>query len=120
MRILAEIEDCCRENLCQIADTSGSGERLARKLGARMRIYEKSACIVIDNDTEFTRRAVLKWVGPNVSHKNTSTFANHNRMPSSKASTAACAMSFFNEELFNTSERAHRQAALLARQPGAP
>ena len=36
-RILAVIDDCCRENLCLIADTSISGTRVARELDALVR-----------------------------------------------------------------------------------
>ena len=48
-RILAVIDDCCRENLCLVADTSLSGARVARELDALLRIYGKPACIVSDN-----------------------------------------------------------------------
>jgi putative transposase len=48
-RILAVNDDCCRENLCLIADTSISGARVARELEALMRIYGKPDCIVSDN-----------------------------------------------------------------------
>ncbi|GHE04210.1 DNA-binding protein [Defluviimonas sp. 20V17] len=44
-RILAVIDDCCRENLCLTADTSISGARVARELDAMVRIYGKPACI---------------------------------------------------------------------------
>lgn len=44
-----------------IADTSISGARVARELDALVRIYGKPACIVSDNGTEFTSKAVLKW-----------------------------------------------------------
>ena len=64
-RILAVNDDCCRENLCLAADTSISGERVARELDALVRIYGKPACIVSDNGTEFTSRAILKWAGHN-------------------------------------------------------
>lgn len=37
-RILAVNDDCCRENLCLAADTSISGERVARELDALVRI----------------------------------------------------------------------------------
>lgn len=47
-RILAAIDDCCRENLYLIADTSIAGTRVARELDARVRIYGKPACIVND------------------------------------------------------------------------
>ena len=64
-RILAVNDDCCRENLCLMADTSISGTRVARELDALVRIYGKPACIVSDNGTEFTSRAILKWANEN-------------------------------------------------------
>lgn len=64
-RILAVKDDCCREHLCLAADTSISGERVARELEALVRIYGKPACIVSDNGTEFTSRAILKWADRN-------------------------------------------------------
>jgi len=64
-RILAVIDDCCRENLCLMADTSISGARVARELDALVRVYGKPACIVGDNGTEFTSRAILKWADQN-------------------------------------------------------
>ena len=48
-RMLAVNDDCCRENLCLMADTSISGARLARELDALVRVYGKPACIVSDN-----------------------------------------------------------------------
>ncbi len=44
-RILAVNDDCCRENLCLMADTSISGARVARKLDALIRIYGKPAAL---------------------------------------------------------------------------
>ncbi len=64
-RILAVNDDCCRENLGLIADTSNSGARVARELDALVRIYGKPACIVSENGTEFTRKAILKWANDN-------------------------------------------------------
>jgi putative transposase len=64
-RILAVNDDCCRENLCLMADTSISGARVARELDALVRVYGKPACIVSDNGTEFTSRAILKWANEN-------------------------------------------------------
>jgi putative transposase len=64
-RILAVNDDCCRENLGLIADTSISGARVARELDALVRIYGKPACIVSDNGTEFTSKAILKWANEN-------------------------------------------------------
>ena len=48
-RILAVNDDCCRENLCLMADTSISGARVARELDALVRVYGKPASIVSDN-----------------------------------------------------------------------
>ena len=59
-RILAVNDDCTRENLGLIADTSLSGARVARELTAMIRIYGKPDCIVSDNGTEFTSTAILK------------------------------------------------------------
>ncbi|MBU3262222.1 IS3 family transposase [Roseovarius sp. PS-C2] len=64
-RILAVNDDCCRENLCLMADTSISGARVARELDALVRVYGKPASIVSDNGTEFTSRAILKWANDN-------------------------------------------------------
>ncbi len=64
-RILAVNDDCCRENLCLIADTSLSGERVARELDALVRLYGKPACLISDNGTELTSRAILKWASDN-------------------------------------------------------
>ena len=59
-RILAVNDDCTRENLGLIADTSLYGARVARELIAMIRIYGKPDCIVSDNGTEFTSAAILK------------------------------------------------------------
>ena len=48
-RILAVIDNCCRENLCVTAGTSISGARVARELDALVWNYGKPACIVSDN-----------------------------------------------------------------------
>ena len=60
-RILAVIDDCTRENLGLIADTSISGVRVARELDALIRLYGKPGTIVSDNGTELTSRAILDW-----------------------------------------------------------
>ena len=62
-RILAINDDCCRENLCLVGDTSISGARVARELDTLVRLHGKPACIVSDNGTEFTSRAILEWAG---------------------------------------------------------
>lgn len=65
LRILAVIDDCTRECLCLVADTSLSGARVARELSALIRDYGKSGCILSDNGTEFTSRAILKRADEN-------------------------------------------------------
>ena len=64
-RVLAINDDCCRQNLTLIADTSISGTRVARELDALVKIYGKPACIVSDNWTKFTSKAVLQWANEN-------------------------------------------------------
>ncbi len=71
-RVLAVIDDCTRENLALIADTSLSGARVARELTAMIRIYGQPGCIVSEppccaigpsdngGGTEFTSTAILK------------------------------------------------------------
>ena len=58
-------DDCCRENLGLIADTSISGDRVTRELDVLVRLYGKPESIVTDNGTEFTSKAVLKWAKDN-------------------------------------------------------
>lgn len=58
-------DDCCRENLCLIADSSISRARVARELDTLVWIYGNTPCIVSDNGTEFTSKAILKWANEN-------------------------------------------------------
>lgn len=60
-RALAVVDDFARDSVGLIADTSISGSRVVRELDAMIRLYGKPACIVSDNGTEFTSRAVLEW-----------------------------------------------------------
>lgn len=64
-RILAVNDDCCRESLGLVADTSISGARVARELDALVRLYGKPKSIVSDNGTELTSRAILRWADEN-------------------------------------------------------
>jgi len=48
-RTLAVIDDCTRECMCLVADTSLSGARVARELSALIRVYGKPGCIASDN-----------------------------------------------------------------------
>jgi putative transposase len=63
--MLAVNDDCSRENLCLMADTSFSGVRVAGELAALVRVYRKPTCIIGDTGTKFTSRAILKWAGDN-------------------------------------------------------
>lgn len=61
-RILAIVDDCTRECLALVADTSLSGARVARELDAVIaRRRAKPRTCVSDNGTELTSMAILKW-----------------------------------------------------------
>jgi putative transposase len=60
-RILGVMDQCCRECLRLTADTSIGGDRVVRELEAVVRERGKPSCIVSDNGTELTSRAVLQW-----------------------------------------------------------
>jgi transposase InsO family protein len=55
------VDDCTRECLALIADTSISGIRVARKLDRLLIERGKPETIVSDNGTEFTSNAILHW-----------------------------------------------------------
>lgn len=61
LRILVVVDDCSRECLALIADTSISGIRVARELDRLMIERGKPKTIVSDNGTEFTSNAILRW-----------------------------------------------------------
>lgn len=56
-RILTVVDDCTRECLALVADTSLSGARVARELNAIVGRRGRPATIVSDNRTEFTSNA---------------------------------------------------------------
>jgi putative transposase len=60
-RILCVADDCTRECLALIAETSLSGVCVARELDAIMAWRGKPAAIVSDNGTELTSNALLGW-----------------------------------------------------------
>ena len=93
-RVLAVVDDCTRENLALIADTSLSGARVARELTALIAEYGKPKMIVSDNGSEFTSNAILAWADKVRSSGSTSRRESRCRTPSSRALTAACATSF--------------------------
>jgi putative transposase len=60
-RVLAVVDDCTRECLGLIADTSISGRRVARELDDMIRQWGPPSTIVSDNGTELTSNAILSW-----------------------------------------------------------
>ena len=60
-RILAVVDDCTRECLALVADTSLSGLRVARELERIIEGRGKPKMIVSDNGSEFTSNAILQW-----------------------------------------------------------
>lgn len=60
-RILGVMDQCSRECLTLVADTSIGGARVVRELDVLVSRYGKPPCIVSDNGTELTSRAVLMW-----------------------------------------------------------
>lgn len=60
--ILAVVDDFSRENLVLVADTSLSGQRVARKLDKAIAERGMPRTVVSNNGTEFTSAAILTWV----------------------------------------------------------
>ena len=60
-RTLTVVDNCTRECLALVADTSLSGVRVARELAAIIERRGKPAMIISDNGTEFTSNAILAF-----------------------------------------------------------
>ena len=60
-RVLTVVDDCTRECLALVADTSLSGLRVARELSRLIIERGKPNMIVSDNGTELTSNAILSW-----------------------------------------------------------
>jgi putative transposase len=60
-RILAIVDDCTRECLALVADTSLSGFRVARELDRLIIERGRPKMIVSDNGSELTSNAILAW-----------------------------------------------------------
>jgi putative transposase len=60
-RILTVIDNCTRECLALVADTSLSGLRVTRELDAIIAQRGRPDMIVSDNGTEYTSNAILGW-----------------------------------------------------------
>ena len=61
LRILVVVDECTRECLTLVADTSISGTRVARELDRLLIERGKPKTIVSDNGTELTSNAILRW-----------------------------------------------------------
>ena len=110
--MLAVNDDCCRENLCLMADTSISGARVARELDALVRVYGKPACIVSDNGTEFTSRAILKWAGDNDVDWHYIDPGKPQQNGFIESFNGSLRDELLNEEIFDTLDDARRKLAL--------
>ncbi|MCB1337803.1 MAG: IS3 family transposase [Maritimibacter sp.] len=126
-RILAVIDDCYRENLCppfgrfgiakspvgqRIADTSISGLRVARELDALVRIYGRPGCIVSDNGTEFTSRAILRWAADNGIDWHYIDPGKPQQNAFIESFNGSLRDELLNEEIFDTLDEARRKLAL--------
>lgn len=60
-RVLTVVDDCTRECLALVADTSLSGIRVARELDRLMIERGKPKMVVSDNGSELTSNAILTW-----------------------------------------------------------
>ena len=60
-RVLTVIDDCTRECIALVADTSLSEQRVARELNQLMLQRGAPKMVVSDNGTEFTSNAILNW-----------------------------------------------------------
>jgi len=60
-RILTVVDDCTRECLALVADTSLSGTRVARELDRLLMERGRPKMVVSDNGSEFTSNAILTW-----------------------------------------------------------
>ena len=60
-RMLCVVDDCTRECLGLVADTSLSGARVARELDGIANVRGWPVSVVSDNGTELTSTAILRW-----------------------------------------------------------
>ena len=60
-RVLVIVDDFTRECLALVVDTSLSGMRVARELGALINARGRPLMIVSENGTELTSRTILQW-----------------------------------------------------------
>ena len=93
MRILAVVDDCTRECLALVPDTSISGIRVARELDRLLIAYGKPKTIVSDNGTELTSNAILRWADDHKVEWHYIAPASQCRTPLPNPSSAVCGTS---------------------------
>lgn len=94
LRILTVVDDCTRECLTLLADTSLSSVRVARELDRLVTERGRPEMIVSDNGSEFTSNAILAWA--DAAQVQWHYIAPGKPMQNAfiESFTAACAMSF--------------------------
>jgi putative transposase len=92
-RILTVVDDFTRTCLAIDVDTSIGGRRVVEVLQRLIDTRGKPAMLITDNGPEFVSRAVVRGPTPRVSNCTSSSRASQTRTPTSRASTAGCAMS---------------------------
>jgi len=112
MRILVVVDDCTRECLALVPDTSISGIRVARELDRLLVAHGKPKTIVSDNGTELTSNAILRWLMTTRSNGITSPRGSRYRTPSPNPSIGRLRDELLNETLFRSLP--HARAALDA------
>ena len=60
-RMLCVVDDCTRECLSLVADTSRSGLRVVRELDANVAVRQLPLMVVSDNGMELSSTAILRW-----------------------------------------------------------
>lgn len=92
-RILTVIDNCMRECLALVADTSLSGRRVARELDVIIAQRGRPDTIVSDNGTEYTSNAILAWADDSSVGWHYIAPGKPSRTDTTRASTAAYATS---------------------------
>jgi len=90
-RVLVVVDDCTRECLALVPDTSITGVRVARELDVIVGQRVRPAAIVSDNGTELTSTAILSWADERGG--STSSRASRCRTPLPRASSVGFATS---------------------------
>lgn len=111
-RILAVNDDCCRENLYLMADSSISGARVVRELDALVRVYGRAASIVSGNGTEFTSRAILKWANDDDVDRHYIDPGKPQQNTFVEPFNGSLRDELLNEEMFDSQDDARRKLAL--------